>query len=123
MEVRQVEVMKADGSGTEIIEKWFLEKSVVATSCALVQIRRGLALDLEVVQEGDCWRVIIPGGDTAGMQFPEEWKTDMGYYIGKYTISATWAVLRNGKLAPRSEIIKAGNAYVRPSHMFSVPKM
>ncbi len=122
IEVRQVEVM-AEGGGTKFIEKYYLEKAVPSSTCALIQVRRGLSLDLEIVQDGDCWRIIIPGADTAGMQFPEEWKTDMGYYIGKYTISATWAVLRNGKLAPRSEIIKAGNAYVRPSHLFQVPKM
>jgi hypothetical protein len=122
-EVRRVEVMKADGSGTEFIERLILDRAVVSTACALVQVRRGASLDLEIEPDGSCWRIIIPGGDTAGMQFNDSDRTDKGYWLGTYTITATWATLRGGKLAPRSEVIRAGNAYVRPTHMFTTPLM
>lgn len=123
LQVRKVEVRKSDNSGNEFIERWQVERKVATVECALVYIRRGTSMQFEIVPDGDCSRIIIPGSMTSGLQLPAEWKTADGYYdLGRYTITASWGVLRNGKLAPRTEVIKSGRVMLRPTHHFSSSK-
>jgi hypothetical protein len=77
-------------------------------------------MQFEIIADGDCNRVIIPGSMSSGLQLPQEWRDSNGDYdIGRYTITATWGVLRNGKLASRTEVIKAGRVTLRPTHHFA----
>lgn len=120
LEVRPVTVMNPDGTGTMVVEKWHLERKVDPSKCSLTYVRRGTTLNFETYQDGDCVRIIIPSGMTSGLQLNPNWQTDGLYNMGRYTITATWATLRGGKLAPRTEVIRSGNLMVRPTHHFSV---
>jgi hypothetical protein len=92
-------------------------KATVTNACAAITVKRGLIAQLEVVQDGRCWELTIPGGATTGLQLAKSMKNGAGYHLGVLTVTATYGKLLNGKLRTRTVVLLRSNVELNPSHM------